>query len=84
MLSRMEYSFSAIGSAVGLGGLFGGVSGLLTGLKETQNLSGKIRYSQYDSFNKPFQLKKMFKYLFLGWLISQLREDLCQHNHLDV
>lgn len=56
MLSRMEYSFSAIGSAVGLGGLFGGVSGLLTGLKETQNLSGKIRYSQYDSFNNSFQL----------------------------
>ena len=49
----MEYSFSAIGGAVGLGGLFGGLSGLATGLKETQNLSGKIRYSQYV-FNLDF------------------------------
>jgi hypothetical protein len=42
----MEYSFSAIGSCVGIGGLFGAVSGLSNGLQETKNLSGKIRYSQ--------------------------------------
>jgi hypothetical protein len=42
----MEYSFSGIGGAVGLGGLFGGMSGLLTGINETKNLTGKIRYSQ--------------------------------------
>jgi hypothetical protein len=42
----MEYAFFTIGTAVSVGGLFGGVNGLLNGLKETKEYTGKARYSQ--------------------------------------
>ena len=44
--SKMELSFFTMGTAVCAGGLFGGVSGLLLGRKETSGLKGKVRYSQ--------------------------------------
>ena len=37
---KMETSFTKIGAAVAIGGLFGGVSGLYQGLKETSNSTG--------------------------------------------
>ena len=46
----MEMSFFTMGSAVAAGGLFGGLSGLYLGLKETTNLKGNVRYSQLINF----------------------------------
>jgi hypothetical protein len=42
----MEMAFFTIGTAVSVGGIFGAVNGLLHGLKETKNVSGKIRNTQ--------------------------------------
>ena len=42
----MELSFFTMGSAVALGGLFGGVSGAILGRKETAGTTGKVRYTQ--------------------------------------
>lgn len=46
----MELSFFTMGTAVTLGGLFGGVSGILLGMKETSQLKGKVKYSQLINF----------------------------------
>lgn len=39
-------AFFTIGSSVVAGGFFGGANGLVAGLRETQNLPSKVRYSQ--------------------------------------
>lgn len=39
-------AFFTIGSAVCAGGFYGGMNGLFTGIKETKNLTGNVRYSQ--------------------------------------
>lgn len=39
-------AFFTIGSSVALGGMFGGMNGLIAGMKETKHLVSKIRYSQ--------------------------------------
>ena len=46
----MEMSFFTMGSAVAAGGLFGGLSGLYLGIKETKNLKGNVKYSQLINF----------------------------------
>ncbi len=40
-------AFLKIGGSVGFGGLYGGVSGLFQGLKETSNLKGNVRRTQW-------------------------------------
>lgn len=47
---KMEMSFFTIGTAVTLGGFFGGINGTLFGFKETKNLKGNVRYSQILNF----------------------------------
>ena len=42
----MEYAFFTIGTAVTVGGLFGGVNGLLQGMKDSKGSVGRVRYTQ--------------------------------------
>jgi hypothetical protein len=46
----MEMAFFTIGAALTTGGFFGGVNGLVQGVKETKGLSKNVRYTQLVSF----------------------------------
>ncbi|RNA41956.1 mitochondrial import inner membrane translocase subunit Tim23 [Brachionus plicatilis] len=48
---KMEMAFFTIGSSVCAGGFLGGLNGFLSGIRETKNLSGNIRYSQIMNFS---------------------------------
>jgi len=43
---RFEFAFGTIGSGVMIGGAFGAVSGLYTGFKATQGMTGNVRRTQ--------------------------------------
>lgn len=43
---RFEFAFGTIGSGVMVGGAFGGINGLYTGIKATQGMTGNVRRTQ--------------------------------------